>query len=651
MTRKSTISRNTNRTNNPLVISSHLVPNYVEVPEGVEETEITAEISVPPEDLWGWVVVLASFFNFFILDGIFFTFGSLYQNMTSDMAVSGSLIALVNSIAIALYFMCGPIVSALTNRFGFRACTMTGSIILYFSYLCSYFVNNYGALLLFYGIIAGIGACLVLVPSSVVVGFYFERHRAIALALSGLGSSVGVMVMFTANSYLVNIAGWRIVTLIHAALFGTIYFLAMAYRPLLVVKLTQTTETNDPTRTVTYLPSMSRAGISMSTSRRDVIQPTTAERLFSAISNRNFPTAATVVQEIQQVPSTEAGSSSQPISKITISPHNTRSLNQKHIDRLQSMASNESDNINIELTVRNVHKGRRKWWKWFCCKWEEHVPQSRPMYRDDAFYTGEIKKLPIYQKSVLEVHPDARTGLEYHMAVSRAVTATDLEEHKGIFTTAVRRVLATMLDFKLLKNYPFLLICCSAALTYTGVLTPFVFVSDRGKSEGIEITHCNLFVSVIGFCGIIGRIFAGALASKFNALKLYLLSCIMTGTATILFNFSFNVFYQYFCCVFFGLFVSFISGLRSMVLVETFGLDKLTNATGMMLMFQGFGSLISTPMSGILKASFSYAVSFYVAGTAIIISGLVLLPVKILMDKETDSSLSNRRTGRKSQRK
>lgn len=156
--------------------------------QGGEETEITAQISIPQEGGWGWVVVIAAFWSIFILDGVAITFGSILGDISDDLNVSDSLVALINSVAIAIYLIAGPLASAFINRFGFRACSMCGSIICSFSLFCSYFTSTYGPLCVFYGAFAGFGYCFINMSSSLVVGFYFERLRPLALALATTGS-------------------------------------------------------------------------------------------------------------------------------------------------------------------------------------------------------------------------------------------------------------------------------------------------------------------------------------------------------------------------------------------------------------------------------------------------------------------------------
>lgn len=617
--------------------------------EGVEETEITAQISLPPEGGWGWVVVTASFLSIFMLDGVYFTFGSIFHDMANDLAVGESLVALTNSVAVAVYFMGGPLASALINRFGFRAISMSGSIVSSMALLCTYFCTSYGAILLLYGLVGGFGACLSSMACGLVVGFYFERLRSLAMAISSVGSSVGIMIMFSVNTQIIKIVGWRTLTLMHSGLLGTIYFYAMTFRPLLFLTVTATATTateTDPIRTVTYLPSLAAIKASPSRTKREGPVPSAAERLFSAVSNAHFPTAAAVVGEnVGPTPTpTKAGPSTATASRLTITARGPQDgVSSRHLKQVQSIIS--KSRINLRPNEENKEKQtevnlvvaeetpKKKWWQKLC-HWEKEVSQARPMYRDDAFYAGRLDKLPAYQKSVMETAPEERTGLEYQMAVSRAVTAAELTEHRGVFTTAVRRILATMLDPKLLKRDSFLLLCTSGFLTYLGYLVPYVFLPDRNQSVGIAAEHCTLFVSVIGFANGFGRLIIGTLAMKYNPVNLYLSVCLVAGFSIIAFNFSFNLVYQYAICVVFGFHIASLSCVRSVVIVHLYGLEMLTNGTGIMIMFQGFGCLISTPISSLLKNMFGYTVSFYVAGMFVVSSGLVLIPVLRLNAKE-----------------
>lgn len=599
------------------------------------ETEIFTEIIVPEEGHYGWFVVAGSFMCIFILEGIFLTFGSIYKDMSNDMEIEISLVTLINSIAMALYFIAGPAVSALVNRFGFRICTMMGSILISFAYLTSSLVGNYIFVLLFYGIVSGIGGCLINMSSLLVVGFYFERLRAIAMSIAGLGSSFGITIMSRVNNYLVPLAGWRTVTLLHAGLFGMIYFIAMLFRPLLSLSVNHE---KDDIQTVTYLPSLSTVAIKDGTESEPVMT-TRTEKLFSAVSNAHFPTVAEVVEvEADTMDINEPGPSPTSKEKLTFTARLPQGdISPRQLKQVQSILSrrNLQDNEKfIEINVDNIQAPKKhRWWS-RCCHWEHHVDESRPMYRDDAFYNGRVENLQVYKEHVLSSRQNKKSGFEYQMAVTRATAAEDLEQRRGIFTLAIRRVLATMLDPQLLRRNSFFMISTTGFLVHLGIIIPYMFLADRNKSEGIDEVHCNSFVSVMGLSNAVGRLVAGFLACKFCPIKLYSLGCIMAGTGMIISNFLFNVYYQYFCCVMFAFSTAHISALRSLVLVDLYGLDNLTNATGILLMFQGFGCLISTPLSGAVKNKFGFKYAFYLAGTFIVLGGLISINVKRIAKSE-----------------
>lgn len=51
-------------------------------------------------------------------------------------------------------------------------------------------------------------------------------------------------------------------------------------------------------------------------------------------------------------------------------------------------------------------------------------------------------------------------------------------------------------------------------------------------------------------------------------------------------------------CVVFGFTIGAYVGLTSVILVDLLGLDKLTNAFGLLLLFQGIASFIGPPIGG-----------------------------------------------------
>lgn len=112
-------------------------------------------------------------------------------------------------------------------------------------------------------------------------------------------------------------------------------------------------------------------------------------------------------------------------------------------------------------------------------------------------------------------------------------------------------------------------------------------------------------------------------------------------------------------CGLFGATIAAFVGLNSVILVDLLGLDKLTNALGLVFLFQGIASLIGPPIigdhnescfslncsrfhllidSGRLKDMLgSYNPGFYLAGAMISVSGLMLFLIPCFLRPEKKS--------------
>lgn len=73
-------------------------------------------------------------------------------------------------------------------------------------------------------------------------------------------------------------------------------------------------------------------------------------------------------------------------------------------------------------------------------------------------------------------------------------------------------------------------------------------------------------------------------------------------------------------------------------MVELLGLAKLTNAFGLLLLFQGIASMVATPLAGIIAAtskvegdmSPDFSLAFYFAGTCLLFSAVMCYPLSRL---------------------
>lgn len=73
------------------------------------------------------------------------------------------------------------------------------------------------------------------------------------------------------------------------------------------------------------------------------------------------------------------------------------------------------------------------------------------------------------------------------------------------------------------------------------------------------------------------------------------------------------------------------SALRSIIAVDLMGIEKLTNAFGILMLFQGLAAVLGAPIAGAMyDATKTYDYSFYFAGTLILLSAILCYPLAIV---------------------
>lgn len=80
--------------------------------------------------------------------------------------------------------------------------------------------------------------------------------------------------------------------------------------------------------------------------------------------------------------------------------------------------------------------------------------------------------------------------------------------------------------------------------------------------------------------------------------------------------------------------------MTSIILVDLLGLEKLTNAFGLLILFRGAAAIVGTPLAGaIYDATNSYDIPFFTAGALFALSAIssFLAPVAAKYRKQPDS--------------
>lgn len=252
---------------------------------------------------------------------------------------------------------------------------------------------------------------------------------------------------------------------------------------------------------------------------------TSIQKMFGVNNNSNYPTIYDVYHTIsipQQV--TDSYLQEKRLSVPFIMPNSkpTAIIPLKNTNKLLEEHSQERRNTLVEVT--------------------------RPLYRDDIFFSASLNRLPQYT---------SQNSVAYNLSVTRIPTRNDIEEEKKckVCSEAVKRTLVTMLDFKLLKSPSFLLLAIGGAFTMMGFYIPFMYLSGRAVANGIDEATAIWLISTIGIANTVGRVLCGVLSSFPNVNALFVNNAALTlgGLATLFSGFSMSTSYQFTYCVIFGL--------------------------------------------------------------------------------------------------
>ncbi|XP_018047910.1 PREDICTED: monocarboxylate transporter 10 isoform X2 [Atta colombica] len=558
-----------------------------DVNDNNNDETIEVEMVVPPDGGWGWVIVAASFMCNFFVDGIIFSFGVFLNDIADAFSVSKASVAFVNSLQSGFYLMAGPFVSALANRYGFRLVAILGSVISCAAFVLAYFSTSIEFLYISYGAIGMLLHCAIF-------GAMFRPLKPTRIKVKNTPENAALEVKTTLIEKGVSTTSLHCVQPNRSGFFGT----------------NNNTEYPTAAELLGSSPNIVNASKSLHSLHKVHVETQILERNVSTSEKRLsapiYPAdgpdldAMTNEEKIAEENNLLSGDLERLNGKVpTIRRHT--------ISRLRT---------NSECSQKSLRMSKRN----------SKDPQ-RPFYRDDIFYGGSLNRLPHYRSQ--------QSSVGYHMSVTRLPTAKDVaEEESGSFylcPESVRRILTTMLDLSLLKSPSFLILAISGGLTMMGFYTPFLYVTDRAIKANIDASTAMFLVSVIGIGNTIGRIVCGLASSLpgVNALVVNNIFISVGGLVTIFSGLSLTEGYQFFYAASFGISISVFASLRSILVVDLLGLEKLTNAFGLLLLFQGVAATVGAPLAGaFMDATGSYDASFYLSGSLILMSAVICYPLK-----------------------
>uniref|UniRef100_A0A8R1DWE0 MFS domain-containing protein n=1 Tax=Caenorhabditis japonica TaxID=281687 RepID=A0A8R1DWE0_CAEJA len=568
-------------------------------------------VPLPPDGGWGWVVVLGSFFVHVFADGFVYSFGVLVETLMLEFNANNTTSSLIISLLTGLTLGSGPLASAVCNKYGCRITTITGACIALVGCACSYFATAMWHIVISVGVIMGIGFGLMYCPAIVIVTMYFENKRSLATGIAVAGAGVGTVLFAPINAFLINNYGWRSVFLAFMFVLVLCALCGATFAPL-EFALVPDNDEEDENNEVFEEDGKKSAANEDNGEKATLLSP-------PAALSRSLSQSSGVQRSGEKIrPASSMGAvdaESQPRSRRgTVGERDSGYLNRKDVFYTGS--------------ISNVAEFR----------------EDPDKYRSTGSLHGRhptVGSIAAHSTGKLD---DVREGSqEDSQALDISETTnTDNVEGKNMFKT-----ISNMLSLPLLMDPTFLLFALSNLLTSVGFNSPLYFLPLHAAKIGLDQIEGSKVLSAFGISNTIGRIIFGVVAdhklplpfglgedTARNRLWMYNISLTICGVLTT-FCYKFVGFIP--LSVYsasFGFSIASYICLTSVILVDLLGLDKLTNAFGLLLLWQGVGTVFGPPVSGYLAdLTGNYTLSFVFCGINLLISGIMLFGIPVFQKK------------------
>ena len=159
---------------------------------------------------YGWIIVGASFFISFLTVGGRNGFGVFVIPMSEEFSWDRSTISLAASIGFLLNGLSQPFIGRLYDRIGGRKLILVSLVIIGISNLMLAATNHIVFLIIVFGVVMAIAMSGGSINTTVsIISKWFERKRAMAVAIVAAGAPTGGLILVPLSSYLIELAGWR----------------------------------------------------------------------------------------------------------------------------------------------------------------------------------------------------------------------------------------------------------------------------------------------------------------------------------------------------------------------------------------------------------------------------------------------------------
>src|SRR5579863_8613767 len=190
---------------------------------------------------YGWIVVATTFLTMLVTAAAMSAPGVMIVPLQREFGWSNEAISTALAIRILLFGLFGPFAAAFMNRFGLRRVMIVALALIAAGLLASLEMTRLWQLILFWGVVLGIGTGLTaIVLAATVASRWFTARRGLVIGLLSASSATGQLLFLPLIAGLTEHLGWR------AALILVCAFLALAALVVLMLMRDRPADLNLP---------------------------------------------------------------------------------------------------------------------------------------------------------------------------------------------------------------------------------------------------------------------------------------------------------------------------------------------------------------------------------------------------------------------
>nr|XP_022292383.1 monocarboxylate transporter 14-like [Crassostrea virginica]XP_022292384.1 monocarboxylate transporter 14-like [Crassostrea virginica] len=532
---------------------------------------------------WGVVVVVAAFMIQIPSFGTAQSFGIYNMYLLRYFKdVSPAAVALIGSINVGVFLGSGPIATFLMNHMSHRKVALLGAVISSAGLIAMPFAPNLVYMYGFYGVLSGLGFCLVYVPSHVLSGLYYDKQRSLATGLATSGSGVGAIIFPLLVNFLVETYGWR----------GSFYIVC----------------------------GLSMQNIIFAGLLRPVPEKLIKRYQEAAAKNEEEDVEVQVDDEVKTEEMNQKRSSASALQLLPASSSaEEKKEEEKPAKKSESFVSEQD--ISIDLSMQEKPDTQNSNPENSDQVVSEKVVEGKESEKAANSHEGSPNKLPVVKQ---ESSDNEATAF-----CKKNITPRDsLNEVEKLALTKKSTC-------SILCDYAFIIFFANNIFWNMGVVIILLFGPQYVLFIGLNEQDSALIFSIGGIGAFLGSIMGGLLGNVKN-LRLdvaYIVITVLTGVVCLIFPLP--VFHSFgglvFLYVAFAVLSNMIAGLLIVAVAAIVGADAIGTGMGYIMLANGIGSIVAPPLIGwVYEITGRADVAFYIGGSFIILAGLLIILIPVI---------------------